>query len=245
MARWFYRSCHIIVPSEHLRMPLAPYARSVQVCENFYAGSVGSIGEGSKVAPDVLTVLWNSNIIASKGFFEVFASVQDLRACHLPVNLVSLGALVADEELVSEALKQRFSDLGVPAWFDYRGPQSHARTVELLEQADVVCLPSRYNSECQPVAIIEAMCAGKAIVASEIPALRSTLADYPAEFVPVHSVDAISSALCALAREKARDPDGFDGARAQFAADARKRFAKARFDFEMKAVLAPTSVPDT
>jgi len=217
----------MIVPSEHLRDPLVPYVRSVHVCENFYAGWVELTEEGKKVETEGLTVLWNSNVMASKGFFDVFAAVKALRADGLPITLISLGG---------------FAELGTPEWFDYRGRQPHEQAVELLEQADVICLPSRYSSECQPVAIIEAMCAGKVIVASDIPALHATLADYPAVFVPVNSVDAISSALRALADEKVRDPVGFSRSRAQFAAKAGKRFSMARFDLEMKSVLALSAV---
>lgn len=242
LARWLYRNCHIIVPSEHLRVSLLPYVRSVHVCENFYAGSVKSVEAGKNAKIGDLTVLWNSNVMASKGFFDVFSAVRALRADDLPVTLISLGALVADEELGTDALKKRFSALGTPGWFEYRGRQPHERAVKILEQADVVCFPSRYSSECQPIAIIEAMCGGKAIVASDTPALRATLADYPAVFVPVNSVDAISSALRALAQKKARDPVGFFQPSSESAIRAGRRFSVARFDSEMHYILMQIDV---
>ncbi|MDA9277876.1 glycosyltransferase [Amylibacter sp.] len=237
LARWFYRSCHMIVPSEHLREPLIPYVRSVHVCEGFYAGPDDVLEVRRTVGTESLTVLWNSNVMASKGFFDLFAAIKALHADGCPITLICLGGLVADAELGCEALQKRFSALGKPNWFDYRGRQPHERAVKMLGQADLICLPSRYSSESQGIVIIEAMCAGKAIVASDIPALRATLGDYPASFVPVNSVTALSRALRSLAHEKTCDPVRFHQLRSQFAAKARERFSTARFDLEMKNIL--------
>lgn len=237
LARWLYYDCHIVVPSDHLCDPLAPFVRSVHICENFYSGAIKDLDLERKIEEIGLTVLWNSNIMASKGFFDVFAAVMALRADGLPITLIAIGGLVADEELEFDTLNERFTALGKPGWFDYRGRQPHERAIEFLQRADVVCLPSRYRSECQPVAIIEAMCAGKPLIVSETPALRATLADYPAVFVPVNSVDAISSILRTMIQQKVRDPVGFSQARAQFAVKARTRFSGMRFDSEMKSLL--------
>jgi glycosyltransferase involved in cell wall biosynthesis len=241
LARWFYSSCHMIVPSEHLREPLVPYVRSVHVCEGFYAGSQDMLEVGRKVETESLTVLWNSNVMVSKGFFDLFAAIKALQADGYPVKLIGLGKLVADEELGPEALNKRFSSLGTPDWFDYRGRQPHKQSVEMLAQADVICLPSRYSSESQGLVIIEAMCAGKAIVVSDIPALRATLGDYPAFFVPVNSVDGIKEALRRFSLQKKNDPVAFSQTRSVYAAKARERFAVGRFERDMSDVLAKGS----
>ncbi|WP_157970212.1 glycosyltransferase family 4 protein [Pelagibacterium sediminicola] len=238
LAKALYAHCEIIVPSTHLLEPLRGVtAAPIHLCENYFAGD-STNGAGNPES-NTLTVLWNSNLMASKGFFDLVEAVRQIHAEGLAIRLISVGQSLADEEMsVSEAAR-RLDVLSTEEWFDYRGNVLPTVVVALIEEADVISLPSRYSSECQPLAVIQAMCAGKAIVVSDIPALRATLRDYPGHFVPVRSVAAIADALRNLYRRKQSAPAAFASSLEDAAAAARDRFSVRRFDRQMAAILRP------
>lgn len=242
LALWLYRPCEIIVPSTHLVQPIENITgRRPHLCEN-YLGDDASSKPYSNIGddPNLFTVLWNSNIMASKGFFDLTKAVRQLREEGYRIRLISLGQPIGDEEMSKQRAAHQLDELRIFEWLDYRGKVDQATGIALTAEADVICLPSRYSSESQGIAIIEGMCAGKAIVASDIPALRATLRGYPAHFVPVHSVPAIVAALRDLQHLKQADPIAFAISRQQQAADARERFAATRFDREMATILQET-----
>lgn len=237
LARALYARCELVVPSTHLVESLRVLtAAPVHLCENYFAGDLGN-GAMNSSDHDALTILWNSNVMASKGFFDLAEAIRQLREEGLPVQLVSIGQPLGDEEMRESETRCRLDALSALEWVDHRGKVAQGKAIALLAEADVVALPSRYSSECQPLAIIQAMCAGKAIVASDIPALRATLRDYPAHFAPVRSVAAIADALRELHRLKQADLIAFASSREKAAAEARARFSAERFDREMAAIL--------
>jgi glycosyltransferase involved in cell wall biosynthesis len=238
LARMLYRRCELVVPSGHLETPLAGFKlRDLRVCENYTSGSktdasIAAVGDGR------LRVLWNSNIMAAKGAFDVLAACKQLAHEGLPVHLEMIGSAMGDEELDASAAEERIAGLVASNWLSYYGRVPSIRAAELVQGTDVVALPSRYSSECQPLAIIAAMCAGRGLVVSDIPPLRATVGEYPAEFVPVRNVSAVAEALRRLYDEKNADPAAFFACRSQPAERARERFSTARFDREMRGILS-------
>lgn len=238
LAQTLYARCTLIVPSTHLLEPLRRVtAAPIHLCENYFAGDLSDeVGKPVRLA-DAFTALWNSNVMASKGFFDLMEAVQQIRGEGLAVQLISVGQPLGDEEMPAAEAGRRLNRLLGRQYFDYRGKVSQSDAIALLARADAIVLPSRYSSECQPLAIVQAMCAGKAIVVSDIPALRATLRDYPAHFVPTHSVEAIVCALRELYQEKQADQAAFVFRRQKAATSARRRFSAKRFDREMAAIL--------
>ncbi|WP_287202036.1 glycosyltransferase [Mesorhizobium sp.] len=240
LARMLYRRCEVIVPSAHLLQPLREVIRTpLHLCENYCITVDSNIGQNSAAVdePGVFTVLWNSNIMGSKGFFLLAEAVHRMSEEGHAVRLVSMGRPVGDDSLSEQEARDRLDALRSESWFDYRGHLTPDGANAMIDGADVVSLPSRYRSECQPLAIIQAMCAGRAIVVSDIPALRETLGNYPACFVSVGSTDAILAALLELFREKLSDPEGFVTHRQPAALAAAKRFSINRFDHQMAKIL--------
>lgn len=244
IARALYKRCEIVVPSAHLLEPLRNVtSMPLHLCENYFMSVASGITQTPPVHcdPEMLTVLWNSNIMGSKGFFFVVEAVRGMWEEGLAVRLVSIGKPIGDEDLSEETVRNRLALLRSMIWFDYRGHVDPETASSLVACADVVTLPSYYRCECQPLAIIQAMCAGKAIVVSDIPALRETLGDYPAHFVPIGSVSAILDALRQVNHEKKSDAVAFVSSRYTDAAGAQKRFDVNRFDQEMTAILIGTA----
>jgi len=239
-ARALYARCEIVVPSQHLLEPLREVARApVHLCENYFAGEFGDAAGKPDRLSNVFTVLWNSNVMASKGFFDLAEAVRRVHGEGFAIRFLSIGQPLGDEEMPAVEAARRLDALLACGWFRYRGQVTSGEAIALLAEADAVALPSRYSSECQPLAIIQAMCTGKAVIASDIPALQATLRDYPAHSVPVCSVEAIANELRELCGEKQADPAAFALRRQQPAAAARERFSADRFDREMTAILLP------
>lgn len=227
LARALYRRCEVVVPSEHLVAPLGDLGIArVRVCENFAelpAPGGGGLGDGA------FTVLWNSNVIASKGIFRLAEAMAELHAEGLPVRLRVLGFVLGDAEMSAEAARARLRALASEPWFDHVGPVPAEAALAELDRAEAVALPSHYPSECQPLAVIQAMCRGLPVILADTPALRATAGEYPAVFVSEPMVPALAEALRALAGSR---PDL--GAAAE---EARARFSAGRFDREMAALL--------
>ena len=175
--------------------------------------------------------------MASKGVFDVLEAVRRLGQAQSVVHFVCAGRPLGDEEMSVIDASARLASHRADPGIEFVGSVPPERMALLLDYADVVALPSRYSSECQPLSIIQAMCAGAALVVADTPALRATVGDYPAEWVPIRSIEAIGDALGRLASEKAADPALFRTARSLSAQAARARFAVARFDAEMRTIL--------
>jgi glycosyltransferase involved in cell wall biosynthesis len=229
------RSCEVIVPSRHLAEPLRRWGiEPVHVCENFAAAAPASLAARDQAAD--LVVLWNSNIMASKGFFLVAGAVGTLAQRGHKARLVALGRPIADGTMDLAEAERQLRQLSPKPWFAYRGTVDRSQGAALLQAADVVCLPSRYKSECQPLALIEAMCAGRALVIADTPALRATVGGYPCELVSDLSVESVAAALMRVLDRIKAQADG-SAAEAAAAAVACKRFSPSRFDREIRAIL--------
>ena len=79
---------------------------------------------------------------------------------------------------LAECEKKFRSFLNIP-WFIYKGQISRSEVIEALTECSVVTLPSFYASECQPLALIDAMVLGKYLLVSDTPAISATCFGYP------------------------------------------------------------------
>lgn len=231
-ARSIYRRCEILVPSAHLVSSLQTLGfEKVTLCENFRSDANGPITtptyEGGSIK-----LLWNSNIMASKGIRECLEGARVARSKGSKVQMTILGGEIADEEASASDMEEFARTLSSEHWVTLIGKVPRDKAHEMVQQHDAVMLPSRYSSECQPLAIIEAMAAGREVLIRDTPALRTTAGNYPA-IVVAGDATSIAEAIQALPENAA--------ARAQAirkgAAAARLRFAPERFDREMHAIL--------
>lgn len=231
LARVLYDRCEIIVPSAHLvdglqRVTQAP----VHLCENFVPMMPEDVAPPLAAEKDGPLIVWNSNIMASKGVFELAEAVR-LALPEVPgLQLTSLGTPVRDAEMTAAAAKGALDRLRSESWFTHVGSVSPEEAFRWTAAADLYVFPSR--NDCQPLALVQAMCLGKPIIANDIPALRATLGDYPATLLSAPGPQDLAQAICALMREGF--PPGLEAA----AARARSRFSSKRFDKEMAVILS-------
>lgn len=241
--RWFssivqliYRRCEVIVPCRNLRRRIKDKVGKVHICENFFGETYFS-AEKSTQNLSYFSVTWNSNIMSSKGFFDVLSAVDSLVNAGYNIELLCYGRIIGDYEMSEKTVRQKLSKYKDFSWFSFLGAITHSQAVHLLHNADVVILPSRYKSEMQPLSIIEAMCASKCIIVSDRPSLRATVANYPADFVPIKDVNAITKCIKRLYNERLFNPKLFSKKNSVQASLSKKRFSLERFDKEMRNLL--------
>jgi glycosyltransferase involved in cell wall biosynthesis len=231
LARKLYDGCEILVPSEHLIAPLQKQCSGkIRLCENFVPLPSVETFATIPMEPGPL-VVWNSNIMASKGFFDVAEAVR-LARTELPnLRFVALGRPLRDIEMNVKTVKAALAALCEEEWFTYLGVVSPETAFIWTAKADVVVFPSRYRSECQPLAVVQAMCLARPLVLSDTPALRATAGNYPGIFLPNPSLVDLSRSIIDTIRG-GPDPDLVNAADA-----AQRRFAPERFDRSMSSIL--------
>jgi glycosyltransferase involved in cell wall biosynthesis len=242
LARCLYRNCILIVPSQHLLIPLKEMSRTkVIVCENPAVRNYPAHEDKIRTAPSNVPVLiWNSNMLASKGFANTLLAVSEINADGCKVDFVTLGRVLGDHEMSADKISALLAKFEHEAWLRLVGAVSNEEAFERTSHSDIVALPSWYRSECQPLAIMQAMCLGKAIVSSPTAAMQATLGDYPAFIAHEPTVSAVKAAILNAVWNIEAGNFGADVIAPQ-AERARLRFSPQRFDEQMAALLLNTT----
>jgi phenylacetate-CoA ligase len=123
-------------------------------------------------------ILFVGRVEAAKGVNELIEAAARLAPRYPLLRLVLAG---------SGALHQGAAHLERTGWIDA------GQRAEELQRAAIFCLPS--HAEGLPLALLEAMAAGKAIVASAVGAIPEVLAPDAGLLVPPRDVDALVAAL--------------------------------------------------
>ena len=137
------------------------------------------------LAPDVQRVeagriLFLGRLTPAKGAADLVAAVAQLLPRYPALRLVLAGSGAVDSA----------AHIEMPGWIDA------TRRANELARAAIFCLPS--HAEGLPVALLEAMAAGKAIVATAVGAMPEALAPDAGLVVPARDVDALAGALARL-----------------------------------------------
>ena len=238
LARALYHRCEILVPSAHLIPTLKKLGcKRITLCENFIVEPSSPIAL-PEYDHGTIKLLWNSNLMASKGIRECVAGARMVHAKGAKIKLTVLGKPLTDKEASATEMAEFVKGLAAESWIDVVGVVSAEHARRLIQEHDAILLPSR--NDCQPLAIIEAMAAAREVVIRDTPALRATVGSYPANVV-AGDAQSIASAIEHLALN---DPE-----RARTlqmgAAKARLRFAPHRFDQQIFNVLSAADQANT
>lgn len=162
--------------------------------------------------PGARLVLALGRLVEKKGFGPLVEAVAGLTGVHLAI--AGAGDL-------HESLARRIAETGAPVRLV--GPLDRAAVVRALAAADVVVVPSVVdragNVDGLPNTLLEAMAAGRAIVASRVAGIPDVIADGEnGLLVPPGDVAALRAALTRLAAD--------DALRARLGSAARARAVK-------------------
>jgi len=147
--------------------------------------------------PGARLVLALGRLVEKKGFGPLVEAVAGLSGVHLAI--AGAGDL-------HESLARRIAETGAPVRLV--GPLDRAAVVRALAAADVVVVPSVVdragNVDGLPNTLLEAMAAGRAIVASRVAGIPDVIADgVNGLLVPPGDVAALRAALTRLAADDA------------------------------------------
>lgn len=117
-----------------------------------------------------LKVLYLGWIESVKGIFDLVQAVDDLRQRGRTVRVVVAGDGTAREPLKAELQRRNLeSAIALAGWAD------DTRRIELMAAADVLVMPS--YREGLPNAVLEAMAAGRAVIATRVGAVPDVVRD--------------------------------------------------------------------
>jgi glycosyltransferase involved in cell wall biosynthesis len=133
-------------------------------------------------------ILFLGRIEAAKGVFELLAAGAALAQVFPALRLVFGG------EGDLEGLRRRAADLGMLERIELHGWIGPEQREAELARAAVFCLPS--HAEGLPMAMLEAMAAGRAVVASQVGGIPETIVDGDNGLLfPPGDVGALAAAL--------------------------------------------------
>ena len=229
LVKLLYLNCEIIVPSKHMIKGLNKLNfKKLTVCENFVSNNILDFKEEknllTKHEKHKFKILWNSNIISSKGFFETFEAIALLNKSNFEIEFIILGRFIQDSELSFEEIKKKFNNIKNKKWVFPLNQVSRLEYRKLILSANLIILPSTYPSECQPLAIIEAMIYAKHVIINDTKALRNTVGNYPALLTKRNKYKIAESIRYCIEKDKISLVSRKRGAE-----EARKRFSQKRF----------------
>ena len=147
--------------------------------------------------PAVPTVLFIGALRRSKGVHELIAGFATARARVPAARLV-----IAGEGPERSSLEQLVGLLGLGDAVTLVGPVRHEQIPALLAASSLLCLPS--HGEPFGMAVLEAMAAGRAVVACDAGGPRQLVdRDAGGRLVPAGDADALGSALATLLADPA------------------------------------------
>lgn len=170
-----------------------PNTNVVEV-KNFYDNDLKKIQFDKN--NNILKIVYFSNIVASKGIFELIDSFKKISKIYVDVQLDIAGDFVGDEIYSKEVLKKIFFKkiLNEPR-IKYHGICVGIDKVKLLQQSDILVLASYYRSEAIPISIIEAMVCRNVIITSNYKYLKFLISKKNGILVDVKSTKDIVQAM--------------------------------------------------
>lgn len=176
--RWLLSHADCVVCSRGLGQKVRRQVSGTPVREWTYSTGGSSVGSDDArelrkqlgLDPLAPVVLYSGSFAAYQGLSELVASVPRVRAAVPGIRFVLLGAEGDRGRRLREQAKRL--DLGSAIQFVERRPREEVP--RFLAMADVLVSP-RTDGRNLPLKIFEYLAAGKAIVASDIPAHRSVL----------------------------------------------------------------------
>jgi glycosyltransferase involved in cell wall biosynthesis len=129
----------------------------------------GPASAQSGLKPEPGRILFLGRLEAAKGVFELLGAGARLAVTYPALRLVFGG------EGDAEALRRKAAELGIGGRIELLGWVGPEERAGQLARASVFCLPS--HAEGLPMAMLEAMAAGTAVVASSVGGIPETIVD--------------------------------------------------------------------
>jgi glycosyltransferase involved in cell wall biosynthesis len=120
--------------------------------------------------PEALNLLYVGSMIEDKGVADAIAAIAHLRQQQVPAYLRLAGAGDLDR------FQAQIDQLGLGDWVKLLGLVRHDQVTALMQQADIVLVPSHHGyPEGLPMTIYEGLCTRTPLVVSDHPMFRGKL----------------------------------------------------------------------
>lgn len=173
---------------------------NIEVIPNFYDNNLDI--NIDKNESDTINLLYLSNIIKTKGIFELIQSFKNFdKKYNIKLNIA--GGFVSDEIMnKTEVEKEFLNSINGEININYLGLVYGEDKVNLLKKSDIFVLPSYYKSEAFPISIIEAMRCGNAIITTDYKYLPNVINEKNGLIIKIKSVNSLSDAIEKLLLDK-------------------------------------------
>jgi glycosyltransferase involved in cell wall biosynthesis len=132
---------------------------------NFFSDEILKTDIGEKSGKEV-NILYFSNFIPSKGFGLVCDAVELIRQRKRNVNLTLCGALIGSPKINGINVKDYLLGIEKKGLANVIFGRYGEEKLKILAWADILILPTSYNTEAFPISLIEGLAAGCFIIAS-------------------------------------------------------------------------------
>ncbi|MGB5948798.1 MAG: glycosyltransferase family 4 protein [Parvibaculum sp.] len=163
LMEWALKGSRVILLSPRLHDEVAPFAprEAVRFIPNGIPIAAAPLREGSTDGRPP-QILYLSNLVLTKGPLVLLEALADLAASGANFRAVIAGRETAD--LSAARLAEEIRKRGLERHVHYAGPVHGAHKERLLAESDIFAFPTYYRNEAFPIALLEAMSTGLAIV---------------------------------------------------------------------------------
>lgn len=182
-------ACSIVLSSSMMEQYADYPHMKVKVVPNFFEPV--SRRTRSRVSEGPLKILYLSNIMYSKGIFNLMEAVSFLVKDGYKVRLDIAGDVFDDSFMSLEDTRARFNDILESTFTNYHGTVFGGEKDDLFLNSDIFCLPTFYPTEAQPISLIEAMSFGCYIITTRHNYIGDFVSERNGALVDPDSVQAI------------------------------------------------------
>lgn len=228
--------CTVVVPSQRVGAELRRKCAGavVIVVENPCITKVAhSAAPASK-----MRVLWSSNLMEEKGYLDFLEAVESANLyARADIEIVVCGQLLGSSSFKQKVNEKHRNLVGLGS-FTYIGSIDGSKIRQELLRATHVILPTKYRTECQPLSLIEAMCSGKILIISSLPAVIETVGDYPTYQFSPGDINGLGHVMTKAIYDYYNPHSEFMCPSLADSENARNRFGVDRFLSSMQTALA-------
>ena len=148
-----------------------------------------------------INLLYLSNIMTSKGIFELIDAFERLVNKYDNIILNIAGGFISDEYMSISEIKNKFeSKISENDKITYLGTTFGEDKIKLLQSSDIFILPS--YKEAIPISILEAMASSNAIITTKQKYLSEMLSSKNGVLVEIRSVESLIDGIECLINDK-------------------------------------------
>lgn len=136
-----------------------------------------------------------SNIMEEKGVFDAIAGVKICKDRGIDIQLRIFGDFIGGPNKAISLESRLNSAIKDSSYIEYMGPAYDDQKLNALIEADVMLLPTFYETEALPITLIEGMAAGLVIVTTNHNYLMNFISEQNGILVSTHSPCQIGEAI--------------------------------------------------